>query len=225
MKLRALPLVALFSAAAIAAASLQAVSIKWNPKEGATYKYKMEAKMNFGQEIPVTGMITNKIEKVTDEKVTISIKSSVEAMGTTMDSTSTDTLSRSGETLESKTSADTQGADLRRLMQASAFIYPGNDVKVGETWVHKVKKNEEKGIFSSETTFKYEGTEEVDGVKCHKITSQFKETDAETNASAANTFWISIDDTEQYKSTNSVKSCTVAPGTAIDMEATTVRVK
>jgi len=226
MKVRILPIAALVVAAAVAtASSLQAVSIKWNPKQGATYKYKMDAKMDFGQEVPISGTITNKIESVLDDKVTVSVKSSVEAMGQTQESSSTETLARNGETLESKSDADTQGVNMKRVYQSFAFIYPGNDVKEGETWVHKVKADKAKDIYSSETTFTFVGIEEVDGVKCYKITSSFRETDAPTNASATNTFWVSTEDTELYKSINNGKDLTVMEGMTMSMTATTVRIK
>lgn len=226
MKARILPVVTLIAVAAFAtAASFQAVSIKWAPKEGATYKYKMEAKMNFGQEVPISGTITNKIEKVLDEKVTVTVKSSVEAMGSTMDSNSTDTFARNGELIDSKSDADTQGVNMKRISQSFIFVYPGNDVKEGETWVHKVKADKAKDIFSSETTFKYVGNEEVDGVKCFKITSTFKETDASTNATSTNTFWVSAEDTELYKSVTSAKNLTVGEGMTMDMESSTIRIK
>lgn len=233
MKLRILPIAALVVAAAIAAAStMQAVAIKWNPKEGATYKYKMEAKMNVGQDVTINANLTNKIEKVLDDKVTMSVTQSdtkVDVGGQAMDqpgSTETQTVARNGEVLESKSSTDTAGMNMRRMAQSFQFIYPGNDVKEGETWTHKSKADKAKDLYDSETVFTYVGMEEVDGVKCYKITSVFKETGAPTNASAKNTFWVSVEDTELVKSTNSAKSITIsADFPAFDMEASTVRVK
>ena len=113
---------------------------------------------------------------------------------------------------------------MNRLAQTFLFIYPGNEVKEGETWVHKVKADKDKGIFSSETTFKYVGMEEVEGMKCWKITSVFKETDAPSNSTSTNTFWVSVDDTEQVKAVTNAKNVDFG-GMAFDLESTTTRVK
>lgn len=234
MKVRILPIAALLAAAAISLASMQAVSIKWNPKEGATYKYDMQATMNvMGTDAKVTAKIARKITSVKDDHVMLEesqTDSKVDFGGQTMDqpnSTETSKVDRLGVILESKSSTPEQeGVNMKRLGQSFLFVYPGNDVKEGDTWVHKVKADQKAGIFSSETTFKYAGTEEIDGVKCFKITSEFKETDAPSAMTAKNTFWLSVDDTEMVKATNSVKNANISDQIpAFDMDATTTRVK
>lgn len=233
MKVRILPIAALVVATAIAAASaMQGVNIKWTPKEGAIYKYKMNAKMNVGQDVTVSATITNKIDKVLTDKVTIiatQSDSKVDVGGQAMDqpeSTETQTVAFNGEVLESKSSTEMPGMNMRRMAQSFQFIYPGNEVKEGETWVHKSKANKEKGLFDSETTFKYIGIEEVEGIKCWKVTSEFKESGAPTNATATSTFWISSVDSELVKTVNTGKSITISDDIpSFDMEATTIRVK
>jgi hypothetical protein len=223
MKLRVLPVAALVLTAAIAAASaMQAVAIKWNPKEGATYKYKLAVKISGPQSFDMTGSVSTKIKSVLDEKVVVESTSEMEGMGEA--STETSTMSRTGEILDTKSSQDTQGINMNRLAQTFLFIYPGNEVKEGETWIHKVKADKDKGIFSSETTFKYVGMEEVEGTKCWKITSEFKETDAPSNSTSTNTFWISVEDTEQFKAVTNAKNVDFG-GMAFDLESTTTRVK
>lgn len=234
MKARILPIAALVAAAAISLASMQAVSIKWNPKEGANYKYTMNATMNVtGMDVKLSAKINRTIKSVMDEHVTVEEAQSdtkVDFNGSVQDqpsATETTKMSRLGVILESKSSQEApEGMNMKRLGQSFLFVYPGNDVKEGETWVHKVKKDEKTGIFSSETTFKYVGTEEVNGVKCWKISSDFKETDAPSAMTAKNVFWVSVDDTEVYKATNSVKNATISEAIPpFDMDANTMREK
>ncbi len=234
MKSRILPIAALVAVAALGLASMQAVSIKWNPKEGANYKYNMSANMNVtGMDVKLTAKINRTIKSVMDEHVTVEEAQSdtkVDAGGQVMDqpsATETSKVNRQGVVLESKSSQEApEGMNMKRLGQSFLFIYPGSDVKDGETWVHKVKADTKAGIYSSETTFKYVGIEEVNGVKCWKISSDFKETDAPSAMTAKNTFWVSVDDTEVYKATNSVKNATISDQIPpFDMDANTMREK
>lgn len=227
MKARIIPIAAALTAAVIAAASYQA-AIKWTPKVGASYDYNMNARMTVqGMEVSVSSTINRKIDKMDGEKVIV-----IETQGSTKinfggqemeqpGGKSTQTTAANGEVLEAKNEPDPQ-MDMSRMMEAMAFNYPKGDVKVGDTW-KRTNDGKKKGTVADETTYKYEGDEEMNGKKCWKVSYTFKETDGDTKATATGTYWISQEDTEMVKSTVSLKNGSIEGVGNFDMEASTVR--
>lgn len=231
MKIRTISILGLVAIAAIGASTFQAVSIKWVPKVGTTYKYSMKANMNLGPlgEASMSAKMSSTAAKIDGNKVTVQTTQTAGKMvmgGAEQDSpdgSATQVCTLFGEVLSTKSEPEAP-FDLSRMQDAVAFLYPSKDIAVGESWT-RTSKLHNPGSVPSESTYKYEGDEEVNGMKCRKISYTYKETSADNKCTASGTFWISVDDSEPVKAINSVKNCELAGVGSFDMDSTTVREK
>jgi hypothetical protein len=236
MKVRVLGIVFMGAvAAAIASASMvQGVKIVWAPKEGTETKFKVKSVGKLTSpmegEFAFTADMTTKTTKVSADEITqVSTTSPpvIEFNGMPIDAgmpeiKSTTRSKPNGEVIETKNEpaeAD-QGGD--RQSVAQTFIFPGAEVKEGETWKHTVKKNEDRKVFNTEFTFTYVGKETVGGVEVYKITAEFKETDAPTNMTGTNTFWVEVANGNLFKVESKVKNLELMEGVVAPEVTTTV---
>lgn len=231
MKIRTTVALGLIAIATIGSTAFQAVSIKWNPKVGTTYKYSMKANMNLGPmgEATMSAKMSTTAAKIEGEKVTLQTTQSDVKMtmgGQEQDSpggTATQVCTLFGEVLSTKSEPESP-IDLSRMEDAVSFIYPSKEISVGGTWTRTGKLHNPSSV-PSESVYKYEGDEEVNGMKCRKITYTYKETNGGDKCTASGTFWVSVDDTEMVKAINSVKNCDLPGLGSFDMDSTTIREK
>ncbi|MEQ1821310.1 MAG: hypothetical protein ABL949_02250 [Fimbriimonadaceae bacterium] len=230
MKIRTTLILGLTAIAVIGTSALQTVTMKWTPKVGATYKFSMKANMVLAGmgEASVTGKISQVVEKLDGDKVIVKISqtdSKINFGGQEMEqpsSVTTEKRSSDGELIESKTDPEPQ-MSLSRMEAAIAFHYPTKPVAVGDSWTF-TSAGKLPGTVPSEATFKYEGDEEMGGMKCYKVSYTYKET-GENKVTGSGTVWISIADSEMVKAVQAVKNCPLEGLGNFDMESTTVREK
>jgi predicted RNA-binding protein with TRAM domain len=230
MKIRTTLILGLTAIAVIGTSALQTVNMKWTPKVGATYKFSMKANMVLAGmgEASVTGKISQVVEKVDGDQVTVKIQqtdSKVNFGGQEMEqpnSVVTEKRTLNGEVLEAKIEPEPQ-MSLARMEAAIAFHYPTKPVAIGDSWVYAAA-GKLPGTVPAEATFKYEGDEEMSGTKCYKVSYTYKES-GDNKVTGSGTVWLSIADSEMVKAVQSVKNCPLEGLGNFDMESTTVREK
>lgn len=208
--------VAAVSAAAIAA-SLEPISIKWSPKAGTTFKYKLDGTATIeipGQgsgEVTIKGILTQKVTDVKEGQVIIEQKQTdmdIRFMGDSIGDvppvTNKMTHKANGEVVKEESDAPSDQQSPRMGM-SQRFVFPKDAMEVDGTWTHKIEKDAEKGTFTTEYKFTYLGEEEVIGIKCWKITAEVKETDAPTNMYGTGTIWLDVRDGELVKASYDMK--------------------
>lgn len=236
MKVRVLGIVLMGAvAAAIASASVvQGVKIAWTPKEGTELKYKvksvgkitspMEGEFSFTADMVIK---TSKVGADEATQVSTTTPPQIEFNGMPIDAgmpevKNTTRMKLNGEVIESKTEPAEADAGGDRQSVGQLLIFPGAAVKEGETWTHKLKRNEDRKVYSTEFTFTYVGKETVGGVEVYKITAEFKETDAPTNMTGSNTFWVEVANGNLYKVESKVKNLELMEGVVAPEVTTTV---
>lgn len=213
MRRKALTLVAAVLATSVALATSQAVKLEWKPKADAesNYTLKATAKIDFGGQpgdIEFSAKVNRKVKEVKSDSITIVEKQSdlqISMAGNPIDagqstSTTTSKLKPNGEVIESTSDAPTE-AQSPRMEMAYAFHFPEKEVADNDTWTKKVEANSKKGTFTTEYKYTLVKTEEINGIKCYKITCEIKETDAPTNMTGTGTYWLRTDDCETVKAT------------------------
>lgn len=146
------------------AAANEAIELKYQPKEGETYKYTMAMNMEQGdQKVDVTADMTMKATKVEPNKITMenTIKMKMKAGDQTMDMPEqkmTTVSDSTGKTLE-QTGA---GASAGNMAAAS---YPTKPIKVGDTWTAEQKQN----VQTVTANYKLVAVEDKNGMKAAKI--------------------------------------------------------
>lgn len=231
----------LLAVSAIGLAIQDAVDVKWAPKPASTAKYKMQliAKGIEGPsgpaELKFTSVVSRLVKEVrTDGNIVVEEKQSdfvimfgeqdVTSMVPITAVTSTNVYAANGEAIERKSDAP-DGMNNPRLDNALVFTFPGKSVKVGETWTRTTAADTSKGLFPTETVFKYEGSEMVEKWNCHKISYTFKESGAPDNIESTGTLWIDVTDGEQVKGAYTVKNIEFGPGMRSDAEGTVTRLE
>lgn len=233
---RSLALVSLLALASVAALAQDSASLVWKPKAGNTLKYKLQVKASMeGQEFAFGTTITQKVlevrqngEVVVEGKqsnFTLSIAGEdMSAMMGDMAMTETSTMDRFGNVLSRKSDAPAE-MDNARLDQAILFVFPQKaDLKVGETWTRSVKADASKGQRAAEATFKFEGTETVNGIKSNKVTYTFVETEGTAAMKVDAVIYLASEDGELVKAEYKMKNLELGPGAPpSDATATIVR--
>jgi len=226
VKFKATILVGAAALLAVAAVAIQdAVKVEWKPVVGSKSKIKLDVSAQFdmgGQKSDMLfGMIqTYEIKSVEGDKVTLETKSSnmtlsvggqdMSAMMGDMNFNSTIVQSKSGEVISVKTDAPSNEGQAR-LENAYMFIYPNKEMKVGDTWSHKVKGDSAKGTVNGEYAFKLEGTETIDKWKTNKVSYTYKELSGDAPVNASGTVWISADDGNPIKGEYKMKNVVFDP--------------
>jgi hypothetical protein len=190
--------------AAVAFAAQDSVKVEWKPEVGKISKYHIQVAANIdagGQKMDMSfGMNhAEKVLKIDAGKITtettadgFSLMVNGEDMTQMMGDqkfTVTTTYNANGEPLETKSDAPPE-ARQERIENAFSFYYPNKDVKVGESWVRKIKGDAAKNTVDAEATYTLQGIETVGDSKQLKIGFVFKETSGETPMSATGTLYL-----------------------------------
>lgn len=234
--------VALFLAVASTAAyaSLQdEFTVKWAPKVGNVYKYKVdvtakglqgpagEGEAKFGANLTRTILeVKSDGNIVVEEKQTDFTLSfdgqDMSAMMPIESITEKITATPLGSVVERVSDAD-PSMNNPRLSNAQVFVFPGKPLKVGETWVRETAADSSLGLFPTKTTFTFQGTEMVGQWNCFKVTFEFAESDASANMEGTGTAWLSIEDGELVKGESKFKNVEFGPGLTADAEGLVMR--
>ncbi|HVL38829.1 MAG TPA: hypothetical protein VM328_05505 [Fimbriimonadaceae bacterium] len=196
---------ALALVAAGALAVQDAVKIAWAPKAGKTSKYSVHAKFRVDigsgeQDVNYKMTVTQKVlEVMEDGKVKIEEKvgnqslvigdQDMSEMVQGMDYGTTYVFLPNGEVHERKMDGP-QEMDNPRMEDAMAFIYPGKELKPGETWTRSTKADSSKGRVATETVYTFRGVETIDGKKVSKIDVKFKELEGDLPTTGEGTVWL-----------------------------------
>ncbi|HWP31946.1 MAG TPA: hypothetical protein VNK96_09535 [Fimbriimonadales bacterium] len=215
-----------------------AVTLAWKPTVGMVNKYKVEVNstmdMGDGQphKVVVNFNITEKILKIRDDG-NIEVEATQGEMGIVIDGqdlgqgmpsqTSVTVMKPNGETLERKTE-NAPGMDNPRLEESFTFIYPDKPLRIGDTWTRKVKADAKKGTVDAEATYKYEGTETVNGQTLWKVSYQFKETGGDMPFTVSGVVWLSSKDGTLFKGEYTMKNVEFQPGVRADATAKVTKV-
>lgn len=190
--------------AAVAFAAQDSVKVEWKPEVGKISKYHIQVAANIdagGQKMDMSfGMNhAEKVLKIDAGKITtettadgFSLMVNGEDMTQMMGDqkfTVTTTYNANGEPLEMKSDAPPE-ARQERIENAFSFYYPNKDVKVGESWVRKIKGDAAKNTVDAEATYTLQGIETVGDSKQLKIGFAFKETSGDTPMSATGTVYL-----------------------------------
>lgn len=217
-------------ALSVVVAALDPVSVAWKPKVGQSNSYKFNAVFHNVQGIP-TGPADIKLAAKmvnTDKEIRPNGDIVVESKQSNLslfigdtdftamnpgpkEVTETSVQKPNGEVI-STTSDAPDNAKAPRLDAITEFIYPDKPVMVGDTWTHERKGDKEKGTFDSVTTYKYLGTDTVNGVASYKLGIEYKETNAPTNTTANGTVWVAQSDGELVKGDLTLKDADLGQG-------------
>lgn len=242
MQLRATALALLSLSALSLAARQDPVEVKWKPKAGSVYKYKMEVLASGIEgpqgpaELKISSTLTRTIKELLEDG-NVNVEEAQNELSVLFDGqdltemlgassfTTTMKVAPNGETLEKKSDAPEQ-TDNPRLNNATAFTYPAGPLAIGATWTREVAADASKNIPSASTTFTLSATEDIDSKwKAHKIDIVFKEGEGSNPMSATGTIWIDVVDGELIKGNYTIKAVEFAPGIVADATSTLTRVE
>lgn len=165
---RALVLAAIAAAmGAVAATKEDTFDLKWNLKEGQSYKQKVSANIDFqGTPIDVTATAITTCKSVKDGMITLLSQTKDLVIdiggGQTMEQPDTESTAVQTERgrLVKVTGESFGGGDEARLGNAFSFFFPDKPVKVGETYEFTIPADEKLGLV--ELKCKYQVVERKD---------------------------------------------------------------
>lgn len=204
---RAFSLGALVLVCAVALAQ-EALTLKFSPKVGDTFKYKLTGSLTVGgATADLSGDIEDKVTKADDSGYTIestqkNIKVSVNGseMPPQPDATDTTVSKPNGEIVD--LTADHVDGDTWRVAELNNFIYPDKPVKVGDEWTSTVVADSKKGTVAATATYKVDSLEKVGSHDTAKIKVSYKETEGATPATSEGYEWVDIKDGSMVKDTS-----------------------
>lgn len=184
-----------------------AVDLSWKPAVGyaATFRMVSNMSMDVGQGQPmdmaVTVVVTSKVTKVEDGKVTVEggVKDfKMNMNGQDMDGppggespagqTNTQVFSMDGTLVDPGKEQPMSGGE--RVRRLSVLYRPTAPVKMGDSWTKEVPADKEKKVPSGKYKYTLEATETVDGTACYKIKYVYSEMEGATPFGAIGTMWI-----------------------------------
>ncbi len=214
--LRVVGLCALVVLGAFAAAQ-DAMTLKFAPKMGDTFKYKLSGNLDFqGQSGTITSNINDKITKSDDSGYTISSTQSgtvIEFNGQTIpgpDATETTVFKSTGEIVDIQ-SEQSAAQNPWRAAELNNFVYPDKPVKVGDTWTSSVTADEKKGTVAATTNYKVDSLEKIGTHDTAKIKVTFKESGGSDPASADGFVWIDVKDGSMVKGVSTWANVPMGP--------------
>ncbi|GEM_PF-6919435 len=98
------------------------------------------------------------------------------------------------------------------LAAAMRTLYPQTPVAKGETWKVSRPANAEWGTSGWESTFKFEGSETVEGRKAYKITLVHRQTAGSSGVSSTGTVWLDQQDGIELKAEYRLKNVDFGQG-------------
>lgn len=220
MKIRFAPMAAfaLLSIGAIAQVTQDAIKLEWKPKAGMSIKYKFKTNSKTGgTDAEVKQDLTRTVKEIkANGNVVIEEKSSNMTLvvgGTDMtdqigetSATTTVTMSPTGEVVEKKGPDSFLGPEVQaRLDRMTAFIFPKDSLKIGQTWTEKIK-GESKSQPDVQKDYKLMGTDTVGKFKCYKISCDAKETGTDQPITMTTITWLSVDDGTMVKVVSDTKN-------------------
>ncbi len=221
-RLRILGLSLVVALCSLSSAADDAVTLRFAPKAGDTFMYKLVAKMQFKTAaITITTDLLNRVTQADKDGYAVESKQSnlqITVGGSTSKApggTDTTSYKSNGEVVDVK--ADGLNAEYWRRSEITNFVYPSVPVKVGDQWVSSVKPDEKKGLVATSATYKVEGIEDLAGRHTAKIKVSFSETEGAVPAKSESLVWIDIADGSMVKTeatwTNVPSSGTTVNGT------------
>lgn len=213
--MKRLSILGVIAVAGAVLAAQGAMKIIWTPKQGEklTYKLATTSKDETGTEVKFSADVTSHVLKVEVDK--ISIESSMsnfkllvngqdlsEFAGDAAEETGVMVFSPDGEIVSFGTSENDPSAV--RMAQLMVFLYPKAAMEVGKTWTREFKGSET--CPPSRTDFKYLGTEDAHGTRCHKVSISFKELRGDAPTSMEATAWLRPSDGNLVKLSAKLKN-------------------
>ncbi len=196
---RAMKAVALSSvfAFALSLAPAQEYTLKLNPKEGDTFKYRMSMDIDFGgMSVNASTTITNKVLKIEENGNIVMESSSSEMIVKFGDSEMPQpaspptrvTFKPNGEMVSSPTS----NSPTNQLTGSTNFIFPDKPVKVGDKWSHTMKG--QNGAPDMKGEFELVGVEKMGDTEVLRLKVSWTQADGKADGTSAEGF-ILIDST------------------------------
>ena len=210
------------------ATTLADTTIAWMPTTGSHYAFKWVATSeDYPGPSGTTSIRQEEIDHETIQKVDaegnifVELRvSNVKAMeggekvpaSNTKEIVQTLTYRKDG-LLINRHSTDPNDVQDPRIDEIERFVFPSQPVAVGSSWTYKSPADILKtDSHDAVTTFTYEGTEEVSGIRCYKIGIKFKEVGILLAVHAEGTAWVSADDGELVMKDVTAENLTVATG-------------
>lgn len=211
-----------------AIAAFQAETIKWSPKQGEKTKYRMDMEVEGMGAVGMMSMTV--IEVKSDGKIVVresldslTINMNGQEMDLGITSSAKVTYTPFGEVVDRVMESDEMQGD-QRWEQGMIWLYPEKPVKPGDTWRRTVKADTSKGVFASETNYKFVSPETISGIDCWKIEYTFSEKDVQVPVSITATLWLDKKDGSLVEGHYSMKNVEFQPGMPMDATAKTKRI-
>jgi hypothetical protein len=227
--LRIVGLCALVALGALAAAQ-DAMNLKFAPKVGDTFKYKLNGNFTTSQiDGTISASVTDKVTKSdgngytmssTQSDLTISIAGSPQPGGP--DQTDTTSFNSKGEILDIE--AEQVNDNMWRLAELNDFVYPDKPVKVGDTWTSTVTADAKKGTVAATATYVVDSTEKIGSHDTVKIKVNYKETSGDAPATSDGFVWIDTKDGSMVKGVSTWANVPAAAGMSLGGTFTLERV-
>ncbi len=217
----------------MAFAAVQGISLKRAPKEGTTFKYKMEGSVDMqGTPVTLTGIMQEKVIKVEAngnfslEQQQLEGKISVggQEMDMPAGNATITTYKSTGEIVEIKGGSEESSS--YRMATLGLVLAPGKSLSVGDKWTHEVKADTKLGIVAAKADYQVLAEEKVGSVDTIKIKATVKETEGSDPASSDSTLWIDKKDGSTIKAeTKWVKAPFPGPTGPLDADLKLTRIE
>ncbi len=198
----------LFAACAVAIAAVHdPITLKYAPKVGDEFKYKMTGQFNvMNVDASVTADLDTKVTKVDPdgtytavaETKNLTIGFNDQTMSQP-DSTVTRVEKANGEMVSFNTDADTAGNGWR-LAELNNFVYPDHAINVGDTWSAPLAADDKKGLIAMTRDYKFDSLEKIGTHDTAKIKVTYKETSGSDPVGKDGFVWIDTKDGTMVKS-------------------------
>jgi hypothetical protein len=200
-------LLSLVALSAMAFAVVDGLTIKRAPKEGQTFKYKMEGNVDMqGTPITLKGTMQEKVVKVEANGNYAVEQQQLEGKivlpdGNEMDmpagNATTTTYKANGEVIEIKGASEDSTA--YRMSTLGLLVDPGKQVNVGDKWTFDVKADAKTGAAAAKAEFQALAEEKVGTIDTIKVKAVVKESEGSEPASSESTIWIDKKDGSTVK--------------------------
>lgn len=202
----------LVALAAVAAAAIQEVTVKWAPKAGTTYTYKATGEFDFqGMNITFTARTIDKVLSVDDGKVTIEsaqVNGKAVFEGQEIDVPDapplTTVFASTGEVLEVR--GEMADESSVRVANLQSFRYPEGPMTVGKTWEVNIPADAKKGVVAASGKWTVAGFEKVGKYDTMKVTFEVNETEGAEKAGMSGTVWVDVTDGVMVKFDGNLKN-------------------
>jgi hypothetical protein len=195
--------IVLISASALALATVQALTVKKQVKEGQIVKLALKAELDFQGQPAVFSALSDQTVKKVDADGSYTMEVRQHDMKATVGGQDIDVpeapagtvvYNADGSLRSIKGDDQTAGPSVYRFSTLGLIIDSGKPASVGDAWSVDIKADAKTGVEAAKADFKILAEEKVGDIDTIKLSAKIKETSSSEPASSDSTYWLSKTD-------------------------------